>query len=116
MSFRIAAVGNADAAQHVWNNGIFLVLERFVMEDIYSDEMLRPCETKWSKARESGVGSLWPPLSDNHKRKMIQKTNDTFAVAASKISVKTPKEAKERAAIASSAARVCSVHNKTVRG
>jgi hypothetical protein len=46
-------------------------LEHFVIENIYSDEMLRRCCASLSNAREIGVGGLCPPLSDNLKRKML---------------------------------------------
>jgi hypothetical protein len=46
-------------------------LERFVIENIYPDEMLWRRETKWSNVREVGVGGLCPTLSDNLKRKML---------------------------------------------
>jgi hypothetical protein len=33
--------------------------------------MLRPCGDKQNKAREIGVGGLYPPLSDNLKAKLL---------------------------------------------
>ena len=40
-------------------------LQRCNIQIVYSDEMLRPCETKCNKAREIGVGGVSSPLSDN---------------------------------------------------
>jgi hypothetical protein len=47
------------------------MLEHFVIENIYPDEMLRRREAKRSTAREIGAGGLCPPSSDNLKRKML---------------------------------------------
>ena len=46
-------------------------LEHFVIETIYTDKMLWPCEVKRNKAREIGVGQFYWPLSDNLKHKMF---------------------------------------------
>ena len=48
-----------------------LFLERFVIEIIYTDTTLWPCEAKCSKAREIGVGQFYWTSNDNLKRKTL---------------------------------------------
>jgi hypothetical protein len=47
------------------------VLDHFVIEIVYADKMLWPCEALLREAREIVAGGLCPPLSDNLKVNML---------------------------------------------